>query len=77
MGMTPTEERMKKHANLGEFIAHFGAAALARALRVDPSTITLWKQGKSQPTPERAKAIVALAKGRLTLEGVYRLRGER
>lgn len=59
-----------KFSTLGDFILHYGAAELARDLNQDPSTVSKWKTGTNVPRPDTAKAIQALACGRLTLDTI-------
>jgi hypothetical protein len=64
------------HTRFGEAIGDLGVpkivAALAPdpALRVTPTAVYEWLQGHT-PRPERARALVELSGGRLTLDMIY------
>jgi DNA-binding transcriptional regulator YdaS (Cro superfamily) len=49
----------------GAWIKAYGVRALARRLGVDPSAVTNWKKGRTQPTLDHAAEILKLAKGKL------------
>ena len=42
-----------------------GINALARKLGVDPTAVSKWANGKSQPNLDHAAAIIAMSKGKL------------
>jgi len=61
----------------GRWVADVGPSVIVDALRPDPDLrVTVgcvygWVRGTA-PRPERARALVELSRGRLTLEDVYR-----
>lgn len=52
------------------WIKKTGPKNIARALNVDPSTVSNWRTKKSFPRPEKLKRIHQMTKGRVSYEEI-------
>ncbi len=54
------------------WIEHTGPKVIAKALKVDPSTVSLWRLGKSLPRPKHMISIFRMSKGQVTFDEMIR-----
>jgi len=63
-------------SEFGRWVAEYGVSAIVEALANDPQlrvtkhAVYEWLRGHA-PHPDRARALVRLSRGRLTLEAIY------
>jgi hypothetical protein len=69
--MYPREPR-RWESGFGRWVSDFGIARLAPQLGVTRTCIYHWVQGRREPRPEQARAIVELSGGAVPLEAIYR-----
>ncbi len=55
---------------LCDWIEKTGPKAVAKLLKVDPSTVSLWRNGKSTPTTKMMKKINEVTKGKVTYKSI-------
>lgn len=61
-------------SKLGRFVRSFGTEKLARRLRIEPSAIYHWINGRTSPHPSKAISLQRIAKRRgvtLSLDEIY------
>jgi DNA-binding transcriptional regulator YdaS (Cro superfamily) len=55
---------------LCDWIKKTGAKKVARLLNVDPSTVSLWRNGRSTPRPKTMQKIIKITKGKVDYRGI-------
>lgn len=55
---------------LCDWIEKTGPKKAAQLLNVDPSTVSLWRNGRSTPTAKMMRKIHETTKGKVTYEGM-------
>lgn len=68
--MRPREES-RWQSDFGRWVDEFEVGRLAQALGVTPQAVYHWVAHRTGPHPDRARAIVGLSRGALTLESIY------
>jgi len=59
--------------NLKTFISSFESQLVAaRKIGVAPSSVNHWMTGRRRPSIDKARKMVRLSKGALTLDAIYR-----
>lgn len=56
---------------LPAFIAHLGDEVASKLFQTELRTIQSWRRRERYPRPKQAQQMVAVADGRLTMQGIY------
>lgn len=59
---------------LCDWIEKTGPKKAAQLLNVDPSTVSLWRNGRSNPTAKMMRKIHEVTKGKVTYKGMVEVR---
>lgn len=70
--MSKKKQEPAEPMTIEQFFEWFGGTTkVSNALGVTWGAARWWKIGRSKPTPDKAKKLVELSEGRLTMESIY------